>query len=243
MPHVDIRHGSYDDVLDDVEADLILTSPPYNVGSRAARDDGQRRHGRYDRKSFGAIRDYPDDLPEPDYQDSQARFLVWAAHHLAYGGVLVYNHKPRRKGKRLIHPGEWFLRPEVTADLTLMEEIIWDRGSTHNHCPNLMWPHTERLYVFKRAGDPYKLRNTANMTQRSDVWRLPLTTNNGGHNAPFTVALAKAAIETWSNPGDLICDPYMGSGTTAVAAIELGRRVVGAEILDKYFVMAKGRAA
>ena len=239
MP-AEILHGDYRAVLRDVCADLIFTSPPYNIGSKQARADGHRKHGRYDPKSYGAIRDYPDTVPEPEYQDQQAAFLIWAADHLTEHGVLVYNHKPRRRNGTMIYPAEWFLRLEVRARLTLVEEVIWDRGSTHNHADRLMWPQTERLYVFHRADGPYRFLNTAELPQRSDVWRIKLNSQaTRGHACPFAVELAQAVIAAWSQPGDLVCDPYLGSGTTALAAIGLGRRFVGAEILEKYHRQAE----
>jgi site-specific DNA-methyltransferase (adenine-specific) len=238
-----IHKGDYQRVLDDVEADLIFTSPPYNIGSRYPRTDGQRKHGNYDPKSYGAITDYPDSLPESEYQDQQRDFFLWAADHLKRSGTLVYNHKPRRRNGAMIHPAEWFLRPEVSERLVLMEEIIWDRGSTHNHGRQLMWPHTERLYVFRRAEDRYALDNTGRLDFRSDLWRIPLSSRTNGHNAPFALALAEAVISAWSQPGDLVCDPYAGSGTTAVAARRLGRAFEGAERLAKYHALAMEQLA
>lgn len=238
-PSIDIRHGDYRDVLRDVRVDLIFTSPPYNIGSRAPRQDGFRAAGKYDPKSYGAIRDYPDSLPEEVYQDQQAAFLIWCADHLVNDGVLVYNHKPRRNG-RMIHPAEWFLQPAVRQRMTLMEEVIWDRGSTHNHAPALMWPTTERLYVFRRADGEYRFRNYDGLPQRSDVWRIGLNSRGtNGHACPFSIRLAEAVISAWSKPSDLVCDPYLGSGTTALAAIGLGRRFVGAELMEKYWRMAE----
>ena len=77
-------------------------------------------------------------MPESDYQDQQAAFLIWSAAHITSDGVVVYNHKPRRRnGTVMIYPAEWFLCPEVRDCLTLVEEVIWDRGSTHNHAPAL----------------------------------------------------------------------------------------------------------
>ncbi len=236
-----ILHGDYRTVLTDVCADLIFTSPPYNIGSKQSRCDGRRKIGLYDPKSYGAITDYPDAMPEADYQDSQAQFLVWAADHLQPDGVLVYNHKPRRKDGRMIHPAVWFLQPAVTRRLVLMEEIIWDRGSTHNHGRGLLWPQTERLYVFRRVDGTYMLRNTDALPHRADLWRVPLTTHTGGHNAPFTLMLARAVVCAFSRPGALVCDPYLGSGTAAVAAVESGRRFVGAEQLRKYYDLATRR--
>lgn len=231
--------GSYRDVLSNVTADLILTSPPYNIGSKAPRRDGQRKHGKYDPKSYGAITGYPDDLPEAEYQKSQVDFLCWAAAHLSKHGALVYNHKPRRNG-HMIHPMSWILR---VPELTLMEEIVWDRGSTHNHGRQLMWPTTERLYVLRRTDGVYSLINTDTLPERSDVWRIPPDRSGTGHNAPFPIALAEAAVAAWSRPGELVCDPYAGSATTGIAAANLGRRFVGSEVLPKYYRIGAERLA
>jgi len=222
------------------KAALIFTSPPYNIGSKQPRTDGFRKHGHYDPKSYGAIRDYPDDLSEDVYQRQQRDFLLWAAAHLIEDGVLVYNHKPRRRDGQMIHPAEWFLLPEVRAQLQLMEEPAWDRGSTHNHSNRLLWPQTERLYVFRKRDGVYPFVNRKDLPQRSDVWRIERSRVRG-HNSPFPLDLARTVIQTWSFEGDLVCDPYGGSGTTGVAALELGRRFVGAELLPKYYHMAKRR--
>lgn len=232
-----IYHGDYKKLLASIKADLIFTSPPYNIGSKAKRRDGFRKSGKYDPKSYGAIRDYPDNLPEMEYQNQQADFLVWAAGHLTDNGTVVYNHKPRRRDKTMIHPADWFLRPEVKKRLTLMEEIIWDRGSTHNHGSGIMWPQTERLYVFRLTSGEYRLQNSGALNYRADVWRIARGKSNG-HACPFPIELAKAVITAWSNAGDLVCDPFAGSGTTGRAAHELGRRFMGAEIQKKYWLMA-----
>ena len=119
-----------------------------------------------------------------------------------------------------------------------MEEVIWNRGSTHNHAPQLMWPQTERVYIFKRAGDRYMLDNK----KYADIWNINRAKPNG-HNAPFPEALVQRIVELWSEPGDLVCDPYSGSGTTAVVAKQMGRRFEGAEILEKYHALAERRIA
>ncbi len=230
---VRLHHGDFRKVLDHIKADLIFTSPPYNIGSKSKKIVGRRKYGKFDRKSFGSITDYADNLPEAKYQKQQIDFLEWAAGHLRPNGVLVYNHKPRRNG-HMIHPLEWISK---VSDLTLMEEIIWDRGSTHNHCPQMIWPHTERLYVMKKSGGKYSFRNSSSLGFRSDVWKIPKAATNG-HNAPFPLMLAEAVIKAWSKPNDLVCDPYSGSGTVACACKSLGRRFEGAEILKKYVTLA-----
>lgn len=62
-----------------------------------------------------------------------------------------------------------------------------------------------------------------------------------GHPAPFPLKLAEDHILSWSNEGDLVYDPFTGSGTTAVAAKNLGRRFIGSEISQEYVNMANAR--
>jgi len=230
-------HGDYEKLLIDVQADLILTSPPYNIGSKSVRIDGYRTDGLYDPKSYGAIRDYPDNMSESKYQSKQKKFLKWAAKHINKNGILAYNHKPRRKNNKMIHPLEWIIK---VPELTLMEEIIWDRGSTHNHSNRLIWPHTERIYILRRTDGKYSFLNKASLSFRSDIWRINPSKPNG-HNAPFPEKLVENIIEAWSLPGQLVVDPYCGSGTTGIVACNLGRKFIGTEILKKYYDIAIGR--
>jgi site-specific DNA-methyltransferase (adenine-specific) len=61
------------------------------------------------------------------------------------------------------------------------------------------------------------------------------------HTAVFPMELARRVIQTWSNEGDAVLDPFMGSGTTGIAAVELGRSFIGCELNDDYFTMASER--
>lgn len=63
----------------------------------------------------------------------------------------------------------------------------------------------------------------------------------GTHGTEKPLSLMLELIELFSNPGDLVCDPFMGSATTGVAAIALGRRFVGIELLPAHYQLAKGR--
>jgi DNA modification methylase len=61
------------------------------------------------------------------------------------------------------------------------------------------------------------------------------------HNAPFPLALPRDHILSWSNEGDTVLDPFLGSGTTGVACKNLNRNFIGIEKVDKYFEIAKER--
>ena len=71
---------------------------------------------------------------------------------------------------------------------------------------------------------------------RFNVWKIPGEKHNTtGHPAVFPLRLAKDHILSWSNEGDLIFDPFLGSGTTRIAAYDTNRRFIGCEISKEYF--------
>ena len=75
----------------------------------------------------------------------------------------------------------------------------------------------------------------------TDVWCLPTSTGKNGHGAEFPLALAGRCIALTSRKGDLVLDPFVGSGTTALAAVALGRRCLGYDISKKYIDVAEQR--
>lgn len=90
---------------------------------------------------------------------------------------------------------------------------------------------------------PSKGYTVAEFGQRYNVWEIFPQRQRGEnvHPAPFPVQLAKDHIISWSNEGDIVLDPMMGSGTTGVAAAEIRRNFIGIEIASEYFEMAKQR--
>lgn len=81
---------------------------------------------------------------------------------------------------------------------------------------------------------------------RGNVWRYHAGNNgnnNEGHPAVFPLALVSDHIATWSGTGDTVLDPFVGSGTTAKAAKDLGRRFIGIDVNPEYCEMAQRRVA
>ena len=77
---------------------------------------------------------------------------------------------------------------------------------------------------------------------RGNIWRYTKAgEDKTDHPAMYPQKLAGDHIATWSNPGDLVLDPFCGSGTTAKAAKELGRRFLGLEINPEYCAIAERR--
>ena len=74
------------------------------------------------------------------------------------------------------------------------------------------------------------------------VWDiLPESANRVGHPAPFPVALPKRFIELYTYEGDLVLDPFLGSGSSAIAAVETGRHYAGYETNSDYVAIAEAR--
>jgi site-specific DNA-methyltransferase (adenine-specific) len=93
---------------------------------------------------------------------------------------------------------------------------------------------------------PKTIRGTtvAEMGWRFNVWDIPPErTNRTGHPAVFPLRLAKDHIRSWSNEGDLVLDPFLGSGTTRIAAYDLRRNFIGTEISLEYFEAQEKRFA
>ena len=90
-----------------------------------------------------------------------------------------------------------------------------------------------------RLGGPNKqFESTERIT---DVWSLPVSAGLNGHGAEFPLALAGRCISLTSKERDLVLDPFMGGGTTAVAAMEMRRKCLGFDISEKYIDIAVKR--
>ena len=100
---------------------------------------------------------------------------------------------------------------------------------------------------YRDGGNHEKSHITKEIGTRTNIWRYPVgfadASDKTGHPAPFPEALACDHILTWSNPGDLVLDYFMGSGTTAKMARNNGRRYLGCDISLEYVELARKRLA
>jgi modification methylase len=97
-------------------------------------------------------------------------------------------------------------------------------------------PNTERIFIIaKEEWTPRK-----ECLGWGEIWRVAPETNNE-HPAPYPLKLAERVISSATFETDLILDPFLGSGTTLVAAKILGRKAIGIEISEKYCDIAAKR--
>lgn len=104
----------------------------------------------------------------------------------------------------------------------------------------------EDLYVFWKPGQ--QVIDRTKLTQKEwkewglrGIWFINSVRANDDHEAKFPIQLAEQVIKLYSDAGDTILDPFMGSGTTAMAAINTGRKYIGIEKEEKYVALAKKR--
>ncbi len=206
-------------------AELLVTSPPYNQKIDGFKPSGMHKEGGWVKK-VGTLA-YKDSMPEADYQAWQAKCLsVWDS-VLSDGASIFYNHKNRYRDKKVVSPLEWLPGP-----FALRQEIIWSRPGSVTQNARMFLPCDERIYWMYK-GDGFFFSDTTEIKTWSSIWKIGLETNKT-HAVGFPVELPARCIRACSRNGGIVFEPYCGSGTTLIAAEQLGRRCFGIEIDPAY---------
>lgn len=221
--------------IDDNSIDCIVTSPPYNKKSKNRKQHkSDTWSGGNAAISYGAFDDF---LPEHEYQQWQINIINECLRVLKSTGSFFYNHKNRTINKGIISPYEWILK----SNAIIKQEIIWNRKMIVEVDKVRFYPKTERIYwLIKDRIQPKFIPEFAILT---DIWDfIPCQKEKRfNHPAPYPNELAIKCIEATTNENDLILDPFLGSGTTAVAAIKLKRNYIGIELSPEYCKIALER--
>ena len=124
----------------------------------------------------------------------------------------------------------------------LRNAIVWHRPNDLPHPTRARLDNrTEMIFLLTRAGAGYHFDRDALGEHTGDVWRLPITRARDGHPAGYPVELARRCIVAGCPPGGVVLDPFAGSGTTGVAALDTGRRFLGVELHAPYAEAAARR--
>jgi modification methylase len=215
--------------IPDKSVDLVVTSPPYNKGSadrkmNPAHDSWSRANIRYG--------EFDDNLPEKEYQEQQKIILRELARIIKPNGSIFYNHKARIKNHRVILPTEWL------EEFNIRQVLIWDRTNTPVIDPVRWFPTTEYIYwITKTNVQPKFYKRSKN---QMEILRIPPKPMKD-HPAPFPEELVETLIINTTDENDIILDPFLGSGTTAVACKHLKRNFIGIEISPKYCEISRQR--
>jgi DNA modification methylase len=245
IPEVDIiiQHTSEEmKELPDCSVHLMVTSPPYNVG-----------------------KDYDEDLSLEEYLAFLKRVWKETYRVLVSGGRACIN--VANVGRKPYIPLHAFImRDMIDLGFLMRGEIIWDKAASASTStawgswqsasnPTLRDVH-EYILVFSKenyrrektngridtiATEEF-LQSTKSVWFTQSVWKLAAeSAKRVGHPAPFPVELPYRLIQLYTYSGEIILDPFMGSGQTAIAALEAERHFVGYETSEKYVRLAKRR--
>jgi modification methylase len=209
--------------------DLVVTSPPYNLKNSTGNGMKDGRGGKWSNAELiNGYSHYDDCMPHEDYVQWQKDCLSEMMRVLKNDGAIFYNHKWRVQGGLLQN------RNDIVEDFPVRQIIIWQRKGGINFNPGYFLPTYEVIYLI--AKPDFKLAPKANA--HGDIWEFAQEMNNP-HPAPFPVHLIERIIS--STTGDVVLDPFMGSGTTAIAALRHERDYIGIDISPDYCEMAEER--
>jgi len=221
---------------------LMVTSPPYNVG-----------------------KDYDEDLTLEEYLKFLRRVWKESYRVLVPGGRACIN--IANLGRKPYIPLHAFIvRDMIDLGFLMRGEIIWDKAASASSStawgswqsatnPTLRDTH-EYILIFSKGSfrrDRLEgrvstitkeefLRSTKSVWSTESVWKFAAeSAKRVGHPAPFPVELPYRLIQLYTYSGEVVLDPFMGSGQTAIAALRAERYFVGYEKIDKYVRLAKRR--
>jgi len=236
----------------DASVALVVTSPPYFAGKEYETALGE-----------GHV---PGDYL--DYLSMLRDVLAECVRTLEPGGRLAVNvaNLGRRPYRSLAADVTTILQDDLR--LLLRGEVIWQKqrgasgscawGSYQSPANPVLRDTTERLIIASKGRFDRVGRGSASvgepgvatipgdefMEATLDVWEIPAeSATRVGHPAPFPVALVERCIQLLTYDGDVVLDPFMGSGTTAVAAVNTGRRYVGYDTDAGYVRAARERVS
>ena len=215
---------------------LMVTSPPYNVGKE------------YDR-----------DITLEEYLAFLHRVWQEVYRVLVPGGRACIN--IANLGRKPYIPLHSYIVRDMTAIGFLMRgEVIWDKGASAS--PSTAWGSWrspanptlrdvhEYILIFSKGGfsrkNPGQRRATISREEflelTKSVWTFPaVSARSVGHPAPFPVELPYRLIQLYTFEDDVVLDPFIGSGSTAIAALKGKRRYLGYEIEPQYIRLAHKR--
>lgn len=215
--------------LDDESFKVIVTSPPYNLKNSSGNGMKDGRGGKWSTaKLLDGYDSYGDNMPHNEYVAWQRQCLTGMMRVLRDDGAIFYNHKWRVQ-KGLIQD-----RSDIVEGFPVRQIIIWQRSGGINFNKGYFLPTYEVIYLI--AKPKFTLVPKANVI--GDVWTFPQDIKNP-HPASFPVELALRCIRSVGEGA--VLDPFMGSGSTAIAAEMEGREWTGIDTSKLYCDMTRER--
>ncbi len=215
--------------IPDSSIDLAVTSPPYNLKNSTGNGMKDGRGGKWANAALqNGYSHYDDCMPHDKYVEWQRNCLEEMMRTLKDTGAIFYNHKWR------VQDGLLQDRQDIVTGFPVRQIIIWRRKGGINFNKGYFLPTYEVIYLI--AKKKFVLAPKANAL--GDVWEFNQEMKNS-HPAPFPVELIERIIGATTSK--VVLDPFVGSGTTAVAAKKLGRKYIGIDISPEYCETAQKR--
>ena len=190
--------------------DMVITSPPYNLGSN--HHTGTNKTQMYD-----------DDLPEDVYQEQQISIINELLRVLKEDGLLFYNHKNRIKNGIIITPYEWILKTKSI----IKQELTWVTGS-QNFENIRFYPMTEKIFWLS-SNPNVQINNRLKLKDYFNRGELG-TDNDNFHKRSFPVQFSDTFIQLHpANKKLKVFDPYAGSGTVRLSCYNYKHDFEGCE--------------
>jgi DNA modification methylase len=217
----------FEDCLDTMEKmpdnflDCIVTSPPYfNAAKKYQRGSGIH---------------YVKDVGEPMY--TMLDVFDKSLTKLKEGGFFCINLGYSYGETGVMRPFHIMDRAQRLG-LFVVDVIIWKK---RNPIPLQRRLTNSFEYIFVLSKHPNNKYPSADRIGYKHNFIETSVKSGKGHSAVYPIEVPRFCIDTFSNEGDLVYDPFMGSGTTAIACVEMKRNYIGSEIASKYIEMSNER--
>lgn len=225
--------------------DVILTSPPYNTSRRGSSLTGACANVRYD--------EYNDRKSDEEYIDWTLRIFEGFDRVLVKDGCVLYNLSYSAENTWLM----WNVVSEIQrkTNFIVADCLVWKKTTTSpNSCsPNKLTRICEFVFVFCRKSEFATFKTNKKVTTHrvsgqanyENIFNLIEAPNNDGsndiHKATFSTVLCRRLLAIYARGGVIVYDPFMGTGTTAIACIKDKYQYVGTEISKRYCDYAQQR--
>ena len=221
--------------MPDDSVDLVVTSPPYNMNLRI--NKGKYCSRQIVKEISTKYEDFADNMPIDQFYDFHKEVLTEL---LRVSNLVFYNIQIVTGSKRAFF--------KLIGDFSdnLKEIIVWDKGHGQPAMKEqVLNRRSELLLVFEKDYPISRQFRTATFERGTldDVWEIQRERRKTAvnHGATFPEKLVERIIENFSKAGDVVYDPFLGTGTTAYVADKLGRAYVGSEISQEYADIALER--
>ena len=223
--------------MEDDSVDIVITSPPYNLQLRIMNGKYCRRRPHSKDAHTPKYGTADDGLPLEEYNHFHSTVLKEC---LRVADLIFYNIGIVTGSKRSVF--------KMIGDFSdnLKEIIVWDKGHAQPAmAEGVLNRQSELILVFENdcpISRQFRNRATFDRGTLSDVWSIGRErSKNKRHGAVMPTKLVETILTNFSRTGDIIFDPFMGTGTTALVAQQNGRHFIGSEIDPDFIETANER--